>query len=247
VYEGNDFRASNPELGDKDRSLSERLKRYVKQSPIRNAIDQFLIRTLGPIGAERELAGLEVLSWLPLAVPHGPGASYYAFGPKDALSLAVEESAFRESEVWSNSAAVLNKLRQACVSAAAELVIVYAPTKEHVVLPLARDQLPPDDVHAFLALRTDELPAPLELLDLLIERLPTKRNLVQEWCQSEGVAFCDLTDRLRAAAAKGRQVYYTYDQHWTPDGHEVVAATVERFLKDRWAVTQDQVAGSTQP
>ncbi len=247
VYEGNDFRASNPELGDRERSISERLKRYFKQSPVRNAIDQFLIRTLGPIGSERELSELEVLSWLPLAVPAGPGAKYYAFGPKDVLSLAVEASAFRKSDVWAKSAAVLRELRQACADAAAELVVVYAPTKEHVMLPPARDHIPPEKMHRFLALRTDELPAASELLDTLLERLPTKRNVVREWCRIEGVAFCDLTDTLRTAAEAGRQVYYTYDQHWTPDGHKVVASAVGRFLKDRWAIAQDRAVGLTRP
>lgn len=38
-----------------------------------------------------------------------------------------------------------------------------------------------------------------------------------------GVAGCDLAAPLRAEAAKGARLYLTYDGHWTPEGHRVVA------------------------
>jgi hypothetical protein len=36
---------------------------------------------------------------------------------------------------------------------------------------------------------------------------------------------------LRAAVAAGKQVYYTYDQHWTPEGNVVTAAVLDAYLK----------------
>ncbi len=42
-----------------------------------------------------------------------------------------------------------------------------------------------------------------------------------------------MTKALRAAAVSGTQVYFTYDQHWTPEGHEIVAEAVHRFLTDK--------------
>ena len=45
--------------------------------------------------------------------------------------------------------------------------------------------------------------------------------------------FVSATASLRAAAVSGTQVYFTYDQHWTPEGHEIVAEAVHRFLTDK--------------
>ena len=232
VYEGNDFRSSNPGAEAQKRSVSKRLNRYFKQSPIRTAIDDSLIKAFGPVGSRRKLPALDMLSWLPLSVPQGPGARRYAFAPKDMLALGVEEDAFRAGEVWKSSAGVLGEMKKECASAGARLVIVYAPTKAHVTLPLAQERLEPDEVHAFAALRSDHVPPPAKLLDVVFARLPSKRNVVRDWCRGERIAFVDTTDSLRAAALAGRQVYYTYDQHWTPEGHEVVAAVVAEFLSD---------------
>ncbi len=46
-----------------------------------------------------------------------------------------------------------------------------------------------------------------------------------------GVEACDLTPALRAARAAGERVYFTYDGHWTPAGHRVVAETVAACLR----------------
>jgi len=40
-----------------------------------------------------------------------------------------------------------------------------------------------------------------------------------------------LTAALREGILKGRQVYYAYDQRWTPDGHEAVADALLPYLK----------------
>jgi hypothetical protein len=42
-----------------------------------------------------------------------------------------------------------------------------------------------------------------------------------------GVAACDLTPDLRAAAKSGTATYFRYDGHWTSDGHAVVAKSLE--------------------
>ncbi len=44
------------------------------------------------------------------------------------------------------------------------------------------------------------------------------------------MALIATTGALRTAALAGTQVYFTYDQHWTPDGHQVVADAVADFL-----------------
>ena len=55
-------------------------------------------------------------------------------------------------------------------------------------------------------------------------------RVVGDYYRSRGIAFVSLTDALRAAARSGSQTYFTYDQHWTPDGHRVVAAELLKVL-----------------
>jgi len=45
-----------------------------------------------------------------------------------------------------------------------------------------------------------------------------------------GVSTCDLTPPLRQAAASGESLYFTYDGHWTPAGHRVVAKALADCL-----------------
>jgi hypothetical protein len=56
----------------------------------------------------------------------------------------------------------------------------------------------------------------------------------QEYCRENGIAFINLTEPLREETRKGVQTYYTFDQHWTPHGHEVVA----RYLSETIVVSE---------
>ena len=67
---------------------------------------------------------------------------------------------------------------------------------------------------------------------------------MRQWCERHGVPFCSITADLRQRASEGEQVYYTYDQHWTPDGHEIVAETVYRFWMNELVDTQSGLAST---
>lgn len=46
------------------------------------------------------------------------------------------------------------------------------------------------------------------------------------------IPACDLMPALEAAQAKGQQLYFTWDGHWTPDGHAVVAEALGACLRE---------------
>lgn len=46
-----------------------------------------------------------------------------------------------------------------------------------------------------------------------------------------GIAQCDLVEPLRSAQSKGRTLYFTYDGHWTADGHAVVADAIRACIQ----------------
>ncbi|NOT01272.1 MAG: hypothetical protein HOP29_11660 [Phycisphaerales bacterium] len=247
VYEGNDFRSDDDDPAIGEPEWGDRLDRYVRQSPIRNAMDDWMIRTFAPIGAKREMPVLEVLAWLPIGIPEGPDARYYAFAPKQILQASSDADEFRRSPHWTAVADILGRMKRSCGDGGAQLVIVHAPTKAGVTLPLVRDRLPADDVRAFAALRAESLPAGDRFMELLFERLPARENVVRQWAAENEIAFVSTTDALRRAAADGEQVYYTYDQHWTPVGHAVVADTIHRFLVEQNGPDGAATAAATLP
>lgn len=229
IYEGNDFRSAKSDRKASKPSRSKHFKAYFKQSPIVSGLERLLVATLGPIRAHADVPGLERLAWLPLSIPPGASANRYAFAPKQLLQLYESEEAFRQDKHWRNPAELLLNMRDLCREAGVEFVVVYAPTKARVMMPLSRNRLPIDDVHAFCSLRSDKLPDPNTFFDNLFAFLPSKETVVRQWCERNNVLFCSTTETLRQRASEGEQVYYTYDQHWTPDGHEIVAETVHRF------------------
>lgn len=229
LYEGNDFRVEDVHAEIEAPGISKRLKTYFKQSPLRAGLDKLLIETLGPIGADWKVEGLDILSWLPVPISHGPDTSYYAFAPKQLLQNKESRDLFRMNRPWRGVADLLQKMKGLCEDADAELILVFAPTKAHVVLPLARDRLPAEKVHAFAALRADLLPEPDVFMEKLFSNLSARESVLAEWCAQNAVTFVGTTEALRERAASGQQVYYTYDQHWTPIGHRVVARTVFEY------------------
>ncbi|RME37618.1 MAG: hypothetical protein D6788_09075, partial [Planctomycetota bacterium] len=233
LYEGNDFRSAKADRKQEKPSLSKRFKVYWKQSPIIRGIDELFVHTFGPLRAKAPVKGIEILDWMPLQVPAGPQAKYYAFPPKQLRDLyRYTKDEFAVDRHWLAPRALLKEMHERCRDIGARFVVLFAPSKAHVVLPLAADRLPADHVRAFARLRIKEnLPDGKTFLRTLLERLDAKESVVRDWCEKRGIPFLSLTRPLRAAAAAGSQVYFTYDQHWTPAGHAVVAETVERFLQ----------------
>jgi len=225
IYEGNDFKSAKVTV----KAPSEWM-RFFKRSPIIDALDNLLIRTLGPIGAHRRVAGMDALSWMPVAYPPGADARYYAFPPVHVVRYYVTRSEFQADKHWKRTVVNLDAIRKLCKEAGARLVILYAPSKPHVVMPPLRDTLPAEKVRAFVAMKADEtLPPAEEFMRRLMEGFEVKESLTRQWCERNGAAFFSLTRPLRAAAGHGRQVYYTYNEHWSPVGHEVVADAIAAY------------------
>jgi hypothetical protein len=196
------------------------------------------------VNAHGNVKGVEILSWLPLAVPDGPDAKYYTFAPTLIVDLYVTEAELKSDKRWHAVTGNLSEIHALCRQAGAELILVHAPSKAHVVLPLVRDRLDAEKVRAFTALRAKrELPPPKQFLDDMFKRLDMKESAVADWCRREGITFISLTQPLRREVANGRQVYLTYDDHWTPIGHEVVATVIH----DRWREITGRPAGATRP
>jgi len=232
IYEGNDFRSAKSDRKRRAPSRSAKFKRYMKQSPVIGALDRLLIDTFGPINANGPVRHAEAIDWMPLMIPATGAASHaYAFAPKQLRDLYLPEDVFAHDKHWLNPRGQINRIHELCEQSGAKLVVVFAPTKAHVALPIVADKLNAEAVRTFTKYKyKGELPEADAFLKQLVSHVESRENVMRRWCERESIPFVSVTDALRQAMLDGRQAYYTYDQHWTPIGHEVAATEIAREL-----------------
>jgi hypothetical protein len=246
IYEGNDFRSAKSDRKRGRPSLSSQIKHYIKRSPIIGSVDRMMIETLGPVRAAAPVDGVDVLDWMPLSVPSGPDGRHYTFAPKQLRDLFVSADAFAVDRHWLNARSHLERMKRLCAEADCELTVVYAPSEAHVTLPLVADGLDARKVRAFTAMSFKKpLPDAEVFLHELLAGCDARESVVRTWCERQGVGFIGLAEPLREAAREGKQVYYTYDQHWAPPGHDVVAGVIHRELGADRSVAE--IAGRVPP
>ena len=255
LYEGNDFRDSNYERED---SIGDKISCYFKSSPLRLAINEFLIKSLGspknkiatnPPASKNNNADSEKenssyasgpLSWLPVPVPNGPNAKYYTFTVKSLWAHFVTKQSFVRSEGCKETLVCLRQIKKVCNDNHIHLIIVYAPDKSHVLTPLFIDNISAETLRDFMELKTKKLPPIETLKDTLLSLLDVEESVFREFCEDESIDFISLTKSLRERIALGEQLYFTYDDHWTPIGHEIVANTIFEFLNETPAMPQEE-------
>ena len=246
IFEGNDWKALDPapraaavvpeatQAGVFGASVLERVFDFAwDTSPLRFRAQLALEQLLTPIGADWPLPPSLGLCWMPAAITAGGTTQHYAWEPKHMMRLDWEPASFAASPEWTTNEAVLRQLADLARARGVRLVIAYAPSKPHVVLPLLRDQVSAEQLRAFAALRdhAGHLPPPEALRDRLYRNLDTQEHVLGDWCTEQGIEFVSLTAVLRERVAEGVPVYFTYDAHWTEEGHVAVAAHLAALLR----------------
>ncbi|HVP13605.1 MAG TPA: hypothetical protein VMV94_20690 [Phycisphaerae bacterium] len=231
LYEGNDFHSTTSADEDSGFTWGQLAGIYFKQSPIVKGLDQAILGAFGRIGSLERVKGSDVLSWLPLRVPDSAEGKRYTFAPKQISEAFKTEEIFEDNRGWVAVSSVLQEMKETCDRNGIRLVIAYAPSKAYVVLPLAIDRLPAEKVWGFVRLGAKQMPVDAKtFMSNLAELLGTRERVTRGWCEKRSIPFISFVEPLRQATAEGQQVYFTYDQHWTPPGHEIVARTVADFL-----------------
>jgi hypothetical protein len=122
-------------------------------------------------------------------------------------------------------------LRDACGTLGAKLVLIYVPDKAHVVLPAAGDALPAEGLAALARLGAPKaVPDAQTFLGYVLSNADGRESAVTDMCRREGIALFSLTKTMQESVRNGVQVYYTYDQHWTPRGHDAAARALADYL-----------------
>jgi len=234
IYEGNDFRSAKSDEKRRNPGFTEKWQEYAERSPLRRSLDSMFIRVFSSIGKDWPVPDAARISWLPIALPTGPGAKHYAFEPKQLRDLLSTGEQFAADKHWLHPRGQLAEMNRLCRDAGCPFMVILAPTKAHVLMPAVADRLPPADVRDFTAISfSGELPEATQMVKTLVDRADAKEQVIRQWCERESIPFFSVTSSLRSAMVAGVQTYFTYDQHWTPEGHEVVARAIHEFLRDR--------------
>lgn len=251
LYEGNDFKRSVilPPAGARVtaadqaaepapppgllKRLDRHLSQAMKSSPVTGGLRELSHRVFEPARSDRPVPGYEAaMGFMPVAVTAPDGRlRHYSFKPKRLLSLYHDPEQWAASSIWQATTALLDEFVQRARDHGIEPVFFYAPSKPHVVLPLVADEdLPAEQLWQFARHDRRSLPEPELFKKEIMQRLDSQASVFMDWCRDRDQRCLDLTPALTRATAAGIQTYFTYDQHWSPDGNRVVADAIEAFL-----------------
>jgi hypothetical protein len=210
--------------------IGDRIKGYYLQSPLRTAYDNLFKRYLTRINIHKYEKDVDILSWIPVEIPKGADSRFYNFTPGRLLEFYTNREIFSKSRGWESTVFALTEMKRICREANIRFIVAYAPDKIHVVLPLVKPDLPADKVRAFASLKTSKkLPPAAEFIDILFRGLEVQEAVVSEFCKKNSIEFISTTQELRKRVSQGKQMYFTYDTHWTPLGHRAVAEVIYQY------------------
>lgn len=232
IYEGNDFRGTGITADREEREddvARSSIGLTFKQSPIVRFVRDAIEKHLTPLNATAWVPNAGALALMPIRVGP-PGRQHpYVFDPKDLLWFNRSQDQFVADKGFTDTCAAVQAMAQECRSAGTRLVVIYAPNKPHVLLPLVADR--GQQVRAFASLIKRNLPPADQLIQRLQDGVEAPERATADVCRRQGIDFFSLTPALRREISGGNRVYFTYDQHWTPEGHVVVAEAIREYLK----------------
>ncbi|MDX9875355.1 MAG: hypothetical protein RBS88_10630, partial [Spongiibacteraceae bacterium] len=160
IYEGNDFKEEVATQAAPDENmqapLSNRLGEHFrvafKSSPVTRGLDRLSLTVFEQVGAGSPVPGFaEQVGFMPVRVAGAKGEQFYAFTPKRLLYLNVGREAFASSPAWQATRDIMTSFAELCREHGIRPVFLYAPSAPHVVLPLAAESIPADQLRHFLA------------------------------------------------------------------------------------------------
>jgi len=167
---------------------------------------------------------------MPMKVTQNGKTSYYAFDPKRLAYLFHTEDAFKQSKEWLATEKIIDAMAQLAINNGSKPVFVYVPSTPHVVIPFAGD-LPARQLQRFLGYVEKNLrDTPEKTKQAILDNLDSLENVFMANCTTKQLHCLSLTPAMHQAMQQGVQTYYSYDQHWTPEGNKVVAQKVAEYL-----------------
>ena len=246
IYEGNDFKkitplvstvpaaaspASSPGVAANDSAWAEQISRLAQGSPVTQGLRRLLTEVFAAAGSTRPVPEYaDKVGFMPLTYRGENFIHHYAFEPKRLIYLWEDTDRFQQSDSWQRVADIMQRLTERGQQAGFELVFLYAPSTPHVIMPLMQEQIPAEQLRNFAAYEEEQLPDAATFKTQVFQRMDRQQQVFLDHCAARHYRCLALTEALQAAARAGQQVYYSYDQHWTPDGNRVVAEAIAQAL-----------------
>ena len=119
---------------------------------------------------------------------------------------------------WRITEALLARMRDQSAALGARLVVVAAPDWRALEPEAWRDEIQRGNPRSNrLASGRLQIDAPTNRVGLIADRV--------------GVPYVNLLPPLQAASADGTRLYFDFDKHWNPAGHEAAARAIEQALR----------------
>jgi len=170
------------------------------------------------------------VAWLPLEAPENSG-HYYTFDIKRLLQHFLTAKQFENSTGYREIQRLMLETKKLCIENNIRLIVVYAPDKPHILIDEIVSRVPSEQLAAFVALKQKDVPDAGRLKEILKRRMAVQYDAFEKFCLENDIEFIDLIETLKKAGLSGSQTYFTYDQHWTPEGHKVVAEYLAKTIR----------------
>lgn len=209
--------------------LIERFTDTLKSSPVTKGYKAFSKSVLEKIGSDSAVTDYEEKAgWMPLAIN---GKQFYSFKPKRLEQSHHSVEAWKTDSAWIATSEAFTLMKEITDAEGSRLIMVWAPAKPNITLAAANPaDINQDQLHRFGSYRIKNIPDPATFKTDVFNWLQSQETVFMDFCLEQKIECVSPTKELVAATKSGQQTYFTYDQHWTPEGNKVVAQVIGNYL-----------------
>jgi len=163
--------------------------------------------------------------------------------------LSMNRKAMEASQNYRLAKETILQVRKLSETAETKFLLVYVPSKEHIYLPYLNDA----DIRAriftdvptieldkagFLQFRSERATP-----ELIRQHMDDQAHVLADFAAENNIRFLDLTRVFREEAGMGAGLYYSFDTHWNQLGHDLAAATINKYIEEMFLDPSSKALG----
>ena len=166
------------------------------------------------------------------SVPINQRTLRFALMPPYLQTLGFSREDLESRLGWKVTCATLLKMKSICEDSGARLIVMFIPFKSQVVLPLLQRSFRDADLREAFRFYFRQRPTMFDLQSMSRNRL-AQNELMRHFCEESNIPLLDLTPAFQEKFESGRNLYFPDDSHWNAAGHELAAAELAKFMRER--------------
>jgi hypothetical protein len=208
----------------------ERFTDTLKTSPVAHGYRELSRTVLEKIGSDSPVSDYnEKAGWMPLAINR---KQFYSFKPKRLEQSHHSVKAWKADSAWIATSEAFTLMKEITDAEGSRLIMIWAPAKPNITLAAANPaDIHQDQLHRFGSYRIKNIPDPATFKTDVFNWLQSQETVFMDFCLEKKIECISPTKELIAATKADQQTYFTYDQHWTPEGNKVVAEVIGNYLR----------------